>query len=359
MLRALTRFDLTLTLCILLLSALGLTILSSVAPALLNIQIIAVVIGLICYIIISQTPCKLWHQLNRPLYIICLVFLCLPFMFGTAAGGSLRWLQLGLISIQPSEIVRPFLIAILAGVLSRPGAVTFNDIFKSSLLILPPMVIIFLQPDLDMVVILGIAWIAMILSKGLSKKQITAILLVVILFSPLAWKIMHGYQKDRILTFLNPGRDPLNTGYHVLQSQIAVGSGQIFGRGLGRGTQSHLRFLPERHTDFVFASLAEELGLVGTLLVLIFYLILSLGIIKAIQTARDDYSRLLASGVLAATFFQIVINIGMNLGLLPVTGITLPLLSYGGSSVISTCISLGLINNILSRRSNTQTLRIH
>lgn len=354
------KLDLILTLSSLLLLSLGIAILSSVAPDLLPVQISAAVIGIILYLIISKIDFRIWTQFNRQIYILSIIFLVLPFIFGTAAGGARSWLQFGtLVSIQPSEIIRPFILIILAATLSNQSRTSIKNIILSIFLLTPPAAIIFLQPDLGLAITLLIGWLGIILSHGLTKKQVIAGLLLIGILLPVSWQILQPYQKNRVLTFINPDRDPLNTGYHVLQSQIAVGSGQIWGRGLGRGSQSHLRFLPERHTDFIFASMAEEFGLVGSIAIIFLYLVLFSRFISAITAPDTLLPKLIASGLLATTLFQVFVNIGMNLGILPITGVTLPLLSYGGSSIIATFITLGIINQILTTSRHQSDLHIH
>jgi rod shape determining protein RodA len=357
--RAFSRLDLPLTLSALLLLAIGLVILSSVAPELLPIQITAAVIGLTLYLIFSKIDYQIWAQLNKPIYIFSILFLTLPFIFGTAAGGAISWLQLGGISIQPSEITRPFLIIIMAKTLSNSNQTTTWKSIKSLLIILIPAYMIFIQPDFGLTVTIMIGWIGMIVTQKLSLRQITFGLLIILIAIPIGWNILQNYQKNRLLSFVNPDEDPLNTGYNVLQSQIAVGSGQIWGRGLGRGTQSHLRFLPERHTDFIFASMAEEFGLIGSSAILILYLTVFTRFIKAFTLSTDPLAKFIAIGLLSTLLFQTFINIGMNIGIFPVTGVTLPLLSYGGSSLVATFIILGIINNLLTHRKITPQLHIH
>jgi rod shape determining protein RodA len=354
-----TKSDLILTLSTLFLLGLGLTILSSVAPELMTIQVIASFIGIIAFVTLSIINYQTWSRFSILLYLICLAFLISPFILGIPSGGAYRWLQFGSVSIQPSEIARPLLLVIIAKIIATDSSLRIRDLVKSVVVLAIPAYIIFRQPDLGLTLTLIIGWLGILLTKGLSAKQILVGILIVVISLPIGWNILQGYQKDRILTFLNPGQDPLNTGYHVLQSQIAVGSGQLFGRGLGRGTQSHLRFLPERHTDFVFASLAEELGLLGSALVLVLYGILLSRFIRGLQTTQSEFARLIIAGFLATLSFQIFVNIGMNIGLLPITGVTLPLLSYGGSSIISTFITLGIVNNILIQSRGTKGLHIH
>lgn len=354
------KTDALLTLSVILLLIIGTTILFSVAPQLLPVQISAIFIGLALYFSLSRVDYHFWSQIIIPLYIIIILFLLLPYIFGLTSGGATRWLQIGGVSIQPSEIVRPFLITLLAGIINNPQTNSNKLIIKSLLFLSVPAFLIFKQPDLGLTITIFIGWLGIILNKGISLKQILITFLLTITILPPVWNFgLQEYQKSRVITFLNPNSDPQNTGYHVLQSQIAVGSGQWLGRGLGRGTQSHLKFLPEQHTDFIFASLAEEFGLLGSIFTLIIYSILFSRFIIAYQRSTDQLAKLITSGLFATTLFQIFTNIGMNIGLLPVTGITLPLLSYGGSSIVATFITLSIINNILIQKKTHSQLHIH
>lgn len=211
---------------------------------------------------------------------------------------------------------------------------------------LPIFFMIFIQPDLGTSLTILAIWLGMLASSNISWKKTFILMLIGLMTLPTTWFFLHDYQRERLLSFAAPQQDPQGIGFHVIQSTIAVGSGGVFGRGLGRGTQSRLQFLPEFRTDFIFAFIAEELGFLGSTIILILYAIILVLIFRILIKTRERFGELVCVGVLSMLFIQIFINVGMNLGILPITGITLPLLSYGGSSLISTLICLGLVASV-------------
>jgi rod shape determining protein RodA len=214
-----------------------------------------------------------------------------------------------------------------------------------------PATLILIEPDLGSALVIFFTWLAMLLFSKMSKKQLGALAMVLVLLASFAWMfVLADYQKNRVYTFLDPNQDPQGTGYNVLQSIIAVGSGSVTGRGLGRGLQSQLKFLPERQTDFIFASTAEELGLLGSGLIVSLFGVIFIRLIKAARHARDNFGMYLTLGIFFMLLIQVVINIGMNIGLMPVTGIPLPLVSYGGSSLVTTLLALGLVQSVVARQ---------
>ena len=290
-------------------------------------------------------------SLAWPLFIVSLVLLvCVP-VFGKTIYGAKRWISLGLFNLQPSEIAKICVLIMGAHVLSKiSDKLNWWVLFKVMLVGIVPAVLIVLQPDLGsgltVVLLLG----GMILYKGVEPRIIKILLVLGPLLLPFGWFFLHDYQKQRILTFLNPGRDPLGAGYHIIQSQIAIGSGQFWGKGFLEGTQSQLSFLPEKHTDFAFAVFGEEWGFAGAILLLIIFCVFLYQIVLTSQEAKDRFGSLLCAGVFFYFFLQILINMGMVLGLMPVVGIPLPFISYGGSaSVVNFCL-IGLVVNVSMRR---------
>src|SRR3989338_5034256 len=212
--------------------------------------------------------------------------------------------------------------------------------------VLIPLGLIVIQPDLGTALVIFFTWAGMLMLSKVKKTHLLWLFLAFLIAAILAWSsVLHDYQKQRIHTFLNPTADPQGQGYNVLQSIIAVGSGQYLGRGVGRGLQSQLKFLPERQTDFIFASLAEELGFIGSMFVIGLFFVLLLRMITVMKSARDDFGMFLVLGVFMMILFEVTVNVGMNIGLLPITGIPLPLVSYGGSSLLGTFLSLGLVES--------------
>jgi len=288
-----------------------------------------------------------------PLYAAHLVLLVAVLAVGKTSMGAQRWLLVGGIRFQPAEFMKIAMAVMAAYLLSGEGGAPphgVRQLWKPVLATLVPAGLILLQPDLGTAVLVGAVGALVILFQGVRRRVVVVLCLCALALAPLGWGFLHDYQRQRILTFLNPERDPLGAGYHIIQSKIAVGSGQFLGKGYLEGTQVRLQFLPERHTDFIFSVLAEEWGLAGTILVLSLYGLLILWGLDIAAKARDTFGRLLAVGVTGILFCHVVVNVGMVTGLLPVVGVPLPLFSYGGSSVLTTYIVAGLLLNIRARR---------
>jgi rod shape determining protein RodA len=258
-----------------------------------------------------------------------------------------RWIDFGFITLQGSEFAKPILILLFAFVFTRFDPKKLRTFVISLIVLIVPFGLIFSQPDLGSSVIVAGIWLSMAFVAGSSLLYLFVLLITPVVASPFIWNILKDYQKARIEIFLNPASDPLGRGYNVIQAIIAVGSGQLFGRGLGRGTQSHLNFLPEQKTDFIFATTAEELGFVGVFLLLALFGFLIYRLLRATQIITDPEGSLIVVGVAVTLLSQIFINVGMNLGILPITGITLPLVSFGGSSLVAVFILLGLAESVL------------
>lgn len=342
-----TKFlpDLLITLPVILLLSLGILVIYSSDPRLALQQSIFALIGLSMYWFLSLVDFQLYEHYAKYLYIGVLVLLLVVFIFGIETRGSLRWIQIGGINLQPSEFAKPILILFLANFWSSSRA-NWSNILKSFLIVTPLIGLVFRQPDLGTALTLLMIWLVMLVGANVSAVKLVAMGFASLILMPVAWMFLQDYQRSRILSFFSPSHDPLGSGYNIIQSTIAVGSGQIFGRGLGRGTQSRLQFLPEYRTDFIFASIAEELGFLVSVVVIGLYGLIIGRSLNIIQDTKSRFGSLLIFGSLGMLFFQIVINIGMNTGVAPITGITLPLLSYGGSSIVATLMSLGLIASV-------------
>lgn len=340
------RFDWLMASVVACLLIFGLLIIRSIAPNIFLEQLVFAILGLGLFFLFSQIDWRIYPRMAWFFYIASLLMLGVTFIFGTISRGAIRWIQIGGLTIQPSELIKPFLILFFAWFFSDGDRIDFPKIILGGLLLALPALLVFAQPDLGSAIVIGLFWLAMILGAGLGWRWLAAGVGMVLLMLPLVWRFLKDYQRQRIYTFLNPTLDPLSSGYNIIQSIIAVGSGQLFGRGLGMGTQSHLRFLPERHSDFIFASVAEELGFLGVVILLFLFVLLLWRILRVAQNVNDRFAMLVCLGVFAMIFSQSFINAGMNLGLLPVTGITLPLVSSGGSSLMAIMIGLGIIENI-------------
>jgi rod shape determining protein RodA len=308
-------------------------------------------IGLCVMLVTMLFDYRHLKSLAWPFFILSVLLLvCVPF-FGKTIYGAQRWIGFGLFNLQPSEIAKISVLLLGAKLLAKiPDKLDWLVLFKVMLVGIVPAALIVNQPDLGsgltVILLLG----GMALYKGIETKILKGVLIVGPLLLPFSWFFLHGYQKQRILTFLNPGRDPLGAGYHIIQSQIAIGSGGFWGKGFLEGTQSQLSFLPEKHTDFAFAVFGEEWGFVGALLLLVLFCMFLYQIVLTSQEAKDQFGSLLCAGVFFYFFLQILINMGMVLGLMPVVGIPLPFISYGGSaSVVNFCL-IGLVANVSMRR---------
>jgi rod shape determining protein RodA len=296
-----------------------------------------------------------YRRLERSAFIVYLLVLlavlAVP-VLGRVGGGSRRWIPLGPVSIQPSEFMKLGLVLVLARHFARTydRGLGLRAAFLPAVLTGVPAVAILAQPDLGTVAILGIVSLTMLMLGGIRLRWFVVLGVAVAIAAPLGWPHLKVYQQKRILTFIHPEMDPLGAGYHVLQSKIAVGSGMLWGKGFLRGTQNHLNFLPEQHTDFIFSVFAEEWGFVGALTLIALYLALVLRGIVIATRARDRFGVLLVLGLTSVVFWQAVINVGMTTGLLPVVGIPLPFFSYGGSSLLCLLVGVGLTMNVSMRR---------
>ncbi|HID96873.1 MAG TPA: rod shape-determining protein RodA [Thermodesulfobacteriaceae bacterium] len=286
------------------------------------------------------------------IYILMAVLLIMVLFIGKTVGGSQRWIPLGIMNLQPSEPAKLMMVIVLSSYFYHDDRSSYGifDLWRPFFLTAIPVFLIYRQPDLGTALLLLAIFGSIVFLANLRWTSFLILLGAAAAFIPLGWKFLKPYQQRRIEIFLNPEKDPFGGGYHVLQSKIAVGSGQLYGKGYLAGTQSHLNFLPEVHTDFAFSIWAEEWGLIGALALLaIYFLVISRGLAIASQS-RERFGAFLAFGVTAMLFWQAIVNIGMVIGLMPVVGIPLPLISYGGSSVVTTLLGIGLLLNIRARR---------
>lgn len=287
------------------------------------------------------------------IYGLSILLLLVVYFYGYATRGSQRWILLGGFSFQPSELVKLTLILALAKYFDhhrRIEAYRLKDLMIPFLIMLVPFLFILRQPDLGTAMVLFIIFGSMILFIGVHWKSLFWSVLTGLMLVPAGWFFLRDYQKERIMTFFNPDTDPLGSGYHVLQSIIAIGSGGVLGKGFLKGTQTQLRFLPERHTDFVFSVFAEEWGFIGGMVLLVLFMSLILWALKIALHARDYTGSLIAVGIAALIFWEVFINVGMVLGILPIVGIPLPFFSYGGSSTVVLMMGIGLLLNVSMRR---------
>ena len=337
-----------------LLIALGLFILYSASNQDTDMLVRQVIRFLLAFLImfgLAQIPPQKYRHFAPWLFSITVILLICVLIMGHIGKGAQRWLSLGLFRFQPSEVMKIVLPMTIAWFFhTQPLPPPKISLAIASVLILVPVLLIAKQPDLGTALLIGASGMCVILLAGISWRLLMMLALLMISVVPFAWHMMHDYQRERVLTFLNPERDPLGSGYHIIQSKIAIGSGGLFGKGWLHGTQSHLQFLPEHATDFIFAVCGEEFGLIGGLLLLVIYLVIIGRGLYISSQAQDTFSRLLAGSLILTFFVSIFINIGMVTGILPVVGVPLPLISFGGTSVVTVLASFGILMSIQTHR---------
>lgn len=333
--------DIWLSVSISFLIALSIVILRSVAPTLFPLYFVYLVIAVFSFWFFSQVGFEVISLFSKHLYVLSIFFLLLTFVIGQVTRGTIRWIPIGPISLQPAEIVRPLLLVFFADYLTG-GEVTFKKFLKALVLLAIPAFLIVVQPSLGVSILTVIGFFGVLLSTNFNKKYILAGVAVSLALIPIFWQFMAPYQRTRLLSFVNPASDPLGAGYNSLQSVIAAGSGKITGRGLGRGIQTQLSFLPEKQTDFIFAAVGEELGFLGATLMLLSTFVILYRLTRYMENAVTPVARAFLSGFFLTYLAQIFIHVGVNMAILPVTGLPYPLVSAGGSSLLATMMGLGI-----------------
>ena len=344
------NFDYILLVCILLLGFISLATMYSTdgGKVLFHTKshFTKLVVFTIMMLLISFINIKFWFSVGYFSYIVVIGLLFWTYLFGITSSGSQRWINLYFINLQPSELMKIVIILCLAKYFHRKKLENVNSIYTiltSLIIILLPMGLVIVQPDLGTSLLIAISGIAVLWFAGINHKYFIYTVLGFLISLPFIIAFLKPYQKLRILTFLNPDKDPLGAGYQIIQSKIAVGSGGIFGKGFLKGTQSYLEFLPEKHTDFIFTLFSEEFGFVGSALLLIIYAIIIYRIVSIGASSRSYFAKIFCYSFGAAIFVFITINMSMVLGLLPIVGSPLPIMSYGGSSMLATMIGLGIV----------------
>ncbi len=348
------HIDMYLFLAIVLLTIMGLVILysaSSQNSSMLQQQVLHIGAAFAVMLLFAQIPPLIYQRWAVWLYGIGIILLLSVLFFGHTGKGAERWLNLGILRFQPSEIMKLALPLFLASYFHKMHLPLNNQcIIAAIAIILVPALLVIKQPDQSTAALLIIAGGSVLFLAGLSWRLLSSLFGLAMLCAPLAWYFMHDYQRQRLLTFLNPERDPLNKSYHIIQSKIAIGSGGFFGKGWLNGTQSHLHFLPEHSTDFIFAVLGEEFGFIGAIILISVFMIIILRGLYITIHAQDTFSRLIAGSLTLTFFFSFFINMGMVTGILPVMGVPLPLVSYGGSSMITLMAGFGILMSIQTHR---------
>ncbi len=312
-----------------------------------------VAIGLTIALVMAFLDYRLLHAVALPAFILGTIAVAAVVVFGDASLGAQRWFVVGPVVIQPSEIMKLAAIMYLAHFLSRRGerVRSIRTVMLSLAIMLVPTALVFVEPDLGSALVFVAVWLAMVFVAGARWWHVLVPIGAALAAFPFGWFFAQGYMRERFVAFLDPGSDPLGAGYNVLQARISIGSGGWWGQGIGQGTQSQLEFLRVRDTDFIYAVLGEQLGFVGALGVILFFTLLLTQAVVVSLRARDDFGRYLAIGIAGMLFFQSFVNIGMNVGLMPVTGITLPLLSFGRNSLVVTLAAIGILLSINAHRT--------
>tara|TARA_B100000287_G_scaffold205710_1_gene194061 strand:- start:233 stop:1360 length:1128 start_codon:yes stop_codon:yes gene_type:complete len=344
------NFDYILLVCILLLGFISLVTMYSTDGGKVMFHtkshFTKLIVFTVMMLVFSFINIKFWFSIGYLAYLLIIFLLVWTYLFGITSSGSQRWINLYFINLQPSELMKIFIILCLAKYFHRMKIENVNSIYTlltSLIIILLPMGLVIVQPDLGTSFLIGISGIAVLWFAGINHKYFIYTMLGFVISLPFIIAFLKPYQKLRVLTFLNPDRDPLGAGYQIIQSKIAVGSGGIFGKGFLKGTQSYLEFLPEKHTDFIFTLFSEEFGFVGSALLLIIYAITIYRVMSIGAQSRSFFAKIFCYSFGAAIFVYITINMSMVLGLLPIVGSPLPIMSYGGSSMLATMIGFGIV----------------
>lgn len=354
--RLLKNLDYVIIAVVVLLTTISFFVIASASPEnpyyFVKRQLVWVVLGLALFVLTLSIDYHDLAQYTKHLYILNLILLGAVFLFGREAGGAQRWLQLGPVELQPSELAKLIIIVTLADLLSKRASSlhTIRELVPVFGHVGLPMVLIMKQPDLGTSMVFIGLLMGMLYVAGARWQHLIGMCGLGGAVAPFMFYFMEDYQRKRILAVFNPYIDPAGSGYHVIQSMIAIGSGRAWGKGLFGGTQSRLGFLPEQHTDFIFSVIGEELGFIRAAGILLLYFILIYRGIQVALKARDDFGALLATGVVIMFTFHILVNVGMTIGIMPVTGIPLPFMSYGGSSYLTNMMALGLLLNVHMRR---------
>lgn len=350
----LLRLDLPLFTGLLLLSGLGLIVLYSASGedmGQVKAQIIRLSLAFGVMLALAQVPPQAMCRWSPVLFGIAVILLIAVLITGHVGKGAQRWLNLGLFRFQPSEIMKIALPMMLAWFFSlRDLPPKLLSLSVAAVIMLVPVLLIAKQPDLGTALLVTSSGVFVLFLAGISWRLIIGLALAIAGGAPLAWSLLHDYQKQRVLTFIDPSSDPLGSGYHIIQSKIAIGSGGLYGKGWLNGTQSHLEFIPERHTDFIFSVFSEEFGLTGVVLLMCLYLFIIFRGLYIASAAQNSYNRLLAGSLSLAFFVYLFINTGMVSGLLPVVGVPLPLVSYGGTSVVTILAGFGILMSVHSHK---------
>jgi rod shape determining protein RodA len=330
-------------------------VVASASPDRVPAQLLNMLAAVVFMRLMAQVPPQKLMHLALPTYALGILLLIAVALFGDVSKGARRWLNLGIMRVQPSEVMKIAMPLMLAWYFQKHEAMLrLRDYAIATLLLLVPVALIARQPDLGTAILVLAAGFYVIFLAGLSWKILVGLVISAIAAAPVAWNFLHDYQRARILTLLDPEKDPLGKGFHIIQSTIAIGSGGILGKGWGQGTQAQLEFIPERHTDFIFAVMSEEFGLIGNIVLLVLYALLIARGLMIAANAPTVFTRLLAGAITLIFFTYAFVNMGMVSGILPVVGVPLPLISYGGTALVTLSLGIGILMSIHRNRMLVQ-----
>jgi rod shape determining protein RodA len=359
---SLKHFDLVLTFLYLLLLSIGVVIVYSASYSpnfgvsdLYIKQIYWLVLGILVYILFSLINYRFLVKYAFLFYVLGLLSLSYVLLTGYISMGAQRWVNIGPLRMQPSEFFKIIWIIVLARIFSdfNKEKLGIIKIIIKSLYLIPPFLLVFFQPDLGTAGIFVLMWGVVLLFRGIKLRTLITLIVLATIGIVIIWGNLHDYQRARVITFINPASDPFGSGYHIIQSKVAIGSGGIFGKGFLKGTQSQLNFLPEKHTDFIFSVICEEFGLIGGTVLILLFLLLFFRIIQIAFVVREVSAKMFCVSVVSLIFLQTFINMAMTVGLMPVVGIPMPFISYGGSAMITFSSLMGIVNSISIRRFNS------
>src|SRR5581483_3431394 len=318
-------------------------------------QAVFAAIGLVLLVVATLVDFRYVRSLGYPIYVLNLLLLLAVAVIGHQSNGAQRWIDVGFFRFQPSELAKLLLIVTLAKFFAdhQDRVQRFGTVALSLALIAVPIVLVFLQPDFGTAMVMLAIWLGMAVMAGVRVSHLGLLAGGLALCGPIVWQFMKEYQRNRLLIFLNPESDPSGEGYNMIQSRISVGSGGWLGQGFGHGTQSQLDFLKVQHTDFIFAVLCEELGFLGALALFLLFIVLLFRMVRAASMQKEVFGRTFAAGAVSMVLFQVFVNVGMTIGLTPVTGIPLPFISYGASNLLTTLMAFGLLQSLLTRSQKT------
>lgn len=355
---SINRLDLLLLLPAVLIVGMALSAFYSINIAIFKQQLIFLFLGILAYLVFLNVDYRIFGIFSKYLYILMTGSLLILFFIGIEARGAVRWIDIFGVRLQFSEIIKPFFIIFMAQFLTGNESRSLRKFFLALLLTLPIFLLIMKQPDLGNALIYLFTVLFMLFVYGFPFRHFLVSGILVALPLPFLYSLLHDYQKARLVTFINPSSDPFGSSYNAVQSLISIGSGGFFGKGFGQATQSILKFLPERHTDFIFATISESTGFIGALFLIAMYVFLLLRIYKIAQSVSEEFPRMVIMGFYFLLLTHIFLNIGMNIGIVPIVGITLPFASYGGSSLITFFITLGLASSVRFDYRRSRTIEI-